>query len=178
MTRILLIQGHPHPAADRQGHRLERAYVEGAAQGGHQVRILQIASLDFARLRNSKKLDRDSLLPMLQSARADILWAEHIVLFSPLWLGMTPEGLADMLEQLTPDHSSGPATRSARVVVTSGLPAMICRLLFRVGALKAIRRHTLRLIGMGQVQETLIGSTSSPVDRWVNRLRDMGREAA
>lgn len=178
MTRILLIQGHPHPAADRQGHRLERAYVEGAAQGGHQVRILQIASLDFARLRNSQKLDRESLLPMLQSARDDILWAEHIVLFSPLWLGTTPQGLTEMLQQLAPDYSTQPATRSARVVVTSSLPAMICKLLFRVGTLKAIRHHTLRLIGMGQVQETLIGSTSSPVDRWVNRLRDMGRSAA
>lgn len=178
MTRILLIQGHPHPAGDRQGHRLERAYVEGAAQGGHQVRFLRIASLDFARLSTRQNIDRETLLPMLQNAREDILWAEHIVLFSPLWLGSAPTELTELLEQLTPDHSMQPATRSARVVVTSAMPSLVCDLLSRAGRLRAIQSRLPRLIGMGEVQQTVIGSTGSPVDRWINRMRDMGRMAA
>lgn len=182
MTRILLIQGHPHPASDRRTHRLERAYVEGATQGGHQIRTLSMASLDLSSMRDKSDLDRDELLPLLQAARDDIAWAEHIVLFSPFWLGSTPNSLKAMLAQLahtgTPADPAPASARTARVVLTTGMPALFSQLVFRAFSPKAIRRHVLNFVGMGRVHETLVGGGSLVLDRWVRRLRDMGRMAA
>jgi putative NADPH-quinone reductase len=181
MTRILLIQGHPHPAGDRHGHSLERAYVEGATQGGHQVRVLSIASLDLSGLRDQADLNREQLLPVLQSAHEHILWAEHIVLFSPLWLGSAPLMLKHALEELartsvTPNEAAG--ERTARVVLSTSMPGMIYRLLFRARSLKVLQNQILSFVGMQQVQETLIDRTGAPSRRWTKRLRDMGRLAA
>ncbi len=69
----------------------------------------------------------------------DIRWAEHLLLFFPLWLGEMPALLKGFLEQVArpgfafPRDGKNPLTqkvlagRSARVVVTMGMPALMYR---------------------------------------------------
>lgn len=182
MTRILLIQGHPYPAGDRHGHALMRAYVEGATQGGHLVRQLSVASLDLS----SDALDQQGCTP-LQAAIADIEWAEHIVLFTPSWLGNTPAHLKHFLNNL-PQQVEQPQTafqstvfrgRTVRAVVTTGMPALLYRWLFRSYTLRALHQYALQLVGgsAGHTQETLIGTPGLSQGSWTSRLRYMGRMA-
>lgn len=191
--RILLIQGHPDPSPRHFGHALERAYAEGAAEGGHELRILHVAQLDFPLLRGQSDWEEGDLPPQLAPAQADIAWAQHIVLFFPLWLGDMPALLKGFLEQVArpgfafkgertnPFMHKGLKGRSARVVVTMGMPALVYRYWFRAHSVKALERNILGFVGIAPVHETLIGGvgqlTPADAQRWLDRLRRLGREA-
>jgi putative NADPH-quinone reductase len=61
MTHIAIIQGHPTSGGGHFCHALAEAYAEGAFAGGHQVRFITVADLDFPLLRS--KADWDKALP-------------------------------------------------------------------------------------------------------------------
>jgi putative NADPH-quinone reductase len=98
--RVLLIQGHPDTAAGHLCRALEHAYADGARDGGHELRRVDVAQLDFPLLRSEQEWEHGALPAGLQQAQADILWSEHIVLFFPLWLGDMPALLKGFLEQV------------------------------------------------------------------------------
>ncbi|MEY3447044.1 MAG: hypothetical protein RIR45_1799, partial [Pseudomonadota bacterium] len=98
--RILLIQGHPDGLTRHLGHALEDAYAQGAQDAGYEVRRVAVAHLDFPLLRSQQAWEADTLPSTLVQAQADIGWAQHIVLFFPLWLGDMPAVLKGFLEQV------------------------------------------------------------------------------
>lgn len=160
--RVLLIQGHPDLAAGHLCRSLEEAYLSGARAGGHETRRVEIGALDFPLLRSQEEWERGSLPPGLQQAQADILWAEHLVFFFPLWLGDMPALVKGFLEQVArpgfafsregknPFGKKGLKGRSARLVVTMGMPAFIYRLYFRAHSIKSLRRNVLAFVGIGK----------------------------
>lgn len=50
--RIVIIQGHPDPSRQHFGYALAEEYVAGAQAAGHEVRTIEIATLDFPLLRS------------------------------------------------------------------------------------------------------------------------------
>lgn len=192
--RIVLIQGHPDTTAPHLCHALAAAYAAGAEEAGHAVRFIQVAELDFPLLRSQQSWEKDALPAGLQQAQADIRWAEHIVLFFPLWLGEMPALLKGFLEQVARpgfafEQEAGRASfakkglknRSARVVVTMGMPALIYRWYFRAHSVKSLQRNILGFVGIAPVHETLIGMVGNfkPKDgsRWLAKLRRLGQRA-
>ncbi len=190
--RILLIQGHPD-SAPHFNHLLAQAYAEGAVAAGHEVRTLTVAALEFPLLRSQEDWEKGTVPPGLQGAQADILWADHLVLFFPLWLGDMPALLKGFLEQVArpgfafhkdaenPFGAKALGGRSARVVVTMGMPAAVYRWYFRAHSVKALERNILGFIGIAPVRETLIGMVAgmSPatVARWQAKMRQLGTGA-
>ncbi len=134
--RIAVIQGHPDPQGNRFGHALAVAYREGAAQGGHECRIIDVARLEFPLLRTQDDWSDGNPPPGIRDAQQVIAWADHLVILYPLWLGSMPALLKGFLEQtMRPGFAlakSGPGMmdkkllsgRSARIVVTMGMPAL------------------------------------------------------
>lgn len=88
--RILLIQGHPDASARHLSHALADACAEGAHAAGHEVRNVDVATLDFPLLRSAQDWEKGVLPAGLVAAREAIGWAERIVVFFPLWLGDVP----------------------------------------------------------------------------------------
>jgi putative NADPH-quinone reductase len=191
--RILIIQGHP----DNTGpvhlcHHLATAYLEGADAAGHDTRVVDVAELDFPLLRSAQEWESGTLPPGLAHAQASIAWAQHIVLFFPLWLGDMPALFKGFLEQVArPGFALGRAGpreipakllsgRSARVVVTMGMPAAIYRWYFRAHSVKALERNVLGFVGIAPIQETLIGGVGEldheDVARWARKLRHLGAQ--
>lgn len=194
MTRVLLLQGHPDTDAPHLCHALAAAYAEGARAGGHEVRTLDVARLDFPLLRSQQAWEKGALPPGLQQAQADIAWAQHLVLIFPLWLGDMPALLKGFLEQVArPGFAfaadgernaftkKGLGGRSARVVVTMGMPALVYRWYFRAHSLKSLERNILGFVGIAPVRATLVGSVAqlaaADVAKWLVRLRRLGRGA-
>jgi len=138
------------------------------------------------------------LLPAsLKPAQADIGWAQHIVLFFPLWLGDMPALLKGFLEQVArpgfafnPEGSNpfgrkGLTGCSARVVVTMGMPALVYRWYFRAHSVKSLERNILGFVGfvgVAPVHETLVGSVDQlgegGVAKWKARMCALGAKAA
>jgi len=168
--RILLIQGHPDGGGRHLCHALEEAYAAGAAAAGHEVRHLRVAELDFPLLRSQEQWETGAVPPGLVSAQKAIERAQHLVLLFPLWLGDMPALLKGFLEQVArpgfafsrkgddPYGHKGLSGRSARVVVTMGMPALVYRWYFRAHSVKSLERNILGFVGIAPVDETLIGS--------------------
>ncbi len=192
--RILLIQGHPDPCQDHLCHTLAKAYASGATVGGHEIRVTSVALLDFPLLRSQREWEHDSLPAALRQAQDDITWSQHMVMFFPLWLGDMPALFKGFLEQVArpgfafAGDPMGPMTkkplagRSARVVVTMGMPALLYRLYFRAHSVKSLKRNILRFIGLRPVSETLIGKVgkadTNTVVGLIAKLEELGREGA
>ena len=192
--RIVLIQGHPDAQAPHLCHALAQAYADGATAAGHEVRQIDVASIDFALLRSQHEWELGLLPAVLKPAQADIGWAQHIVLFFPLWLGDMPALLKGFLEQVArPGFAfsteggntfgrKGLTGRSARVVVTMGMPALVYRWYFRAHSVKSLERNILGFVGIAPVHETLAGHVEqlgdAGVAKWKARMRVLGAKAA
>ena len=128
----------------------------------------------------------------IRSAQETIAWADHLVIVFPLWLGTMPALLKGFLEQvLRPGFAITSATggsswrkllsgKSARIVVTMGMPAFIYRWYFRAHGIKNLNRNILGFCGIAPVRETPIGmieaKNGSNRERSLARMRVLGRE--
>ena len=98
--KITLIQGHPDPKGRHFGHALADSYVRGALAEGHEIKVIEIAQIDFPLLRSQAEWNDGTTPPSLREAQAAIAWADHLVVIFPLWLGTMPAVLKGFLEQV------------------------------------------------------------------------------
>ncbi len=189
--RIVVIDGHPDPARERFCHALAGAYADAAEAAGHQVRRITVADLDVPVLRNAQDWAKGTATSDVRNAQEAIAWAEHLVILYPLWLGSMPALLKAFFEQvfrpgfaLKEEKGKGwPvglfAGKSARVVVTMGMPALIYRLFFLSHSLKSLERNILRFSGIKPIRESVIGSVESSAahrEKWLQEMRALGHE--
>lgn len=186
--RVTIIQGHPDPGPEHYGYALSQAYREAAEQAGHQVQEIRVADIDFPVLRSKADWDKGTLAPAIEHAQSAITGAEHLVLLFPLWLGGMPALLKAFLEQvLRPgfafDPKPGPGGgklkgKSARIVVTMGMPALAFRWYFMAHGVKTLDRSILKFAGCAPIRTTLIGSVEAggPAWRetWIAKVRKLG----
>jgi putative NADPH-quinone reductase len=191
VKRILLIQGHPDASTRHLCHALADAYAAGAASAGHEVRRVNVASVEFPLLRSQAEWERGPISPAVKDVQLAISRAQHIVLFFPLWLGDMPALLKGFLEQVArpgfafhkegdiPFANKALTGRSARVVVTMGMPAMVYRWYFRAHSVKSLERNILGFVGIAPVHETLIGQVGNLNEadgkKWLDKLQALGR---
>ncbi|MBI3776731.1 MAG: NAD(P)H-dependent oxidoreductase [Gammaproteobacteria bacterium] len=188
---ITIIQGHPDPSGKPFGYALARAYADGARAAGHTVRLIEVAQLDFELLRSKNDFYKGTAPPSIRAAQDVITWAEHLVFFYPLWLGEMPALLKGFLEQVarpgfafenSSDEKMGKKLltgKSARIVVTMGMPALIYRWYFRAHGLKSLKRNILGFVGIAPITDTLIGMIESDDARrreaWLQKMHILGR---
>ncbi len=190
--RIAIIQGHPDPRPERFCRALAEAYARGAAGAGHELRMIDVAALDFPLLRSQEEFERAAPAPAIQTAQETLGWADHWLIVYPLWLGDAPALFKGFVEQT---FRPGFALRyrekklpegllkrkSARVVVTMGMPAFVYRWYFFAHGLRNLERNVLNYAGVSPVRDTLIGSVKGldrqAAERWLATLESLGREA-
>jgi len=188
--RILIIQGHPDYHVRHLCHVLAQAYADGARGAGHAVETLEPARIDFPLLRSAEEWQHGPVPAQLAAAQGAIAHAAHLVLVYPLWLGEMPALLKGFLEQVARPgfaiaaESRNPLKagllggRSARVIVTMGMPASLYRWFYRAHSLKALQRNILGFAGIKPVRTSLVGGaaalTPQQVERWCAHLRQLG----
>ncbi|MGH8502724.1 MAG: NAD(P)H-dependent oxidoreductase [Gammaproteobacteria bacterium] len=187
--RITIIQGHPDSAARHFGHALADAYAEGAQAAGHEVRRIELARLDYPVLRAREEWERGQPPASIRQSQDSIEWASHLVIVYPLWLGAMPALLKAFLEQVFRPgfafeyRASGMPKkllkgRSARIVVTMGMPAFVYRWYFRAHSLKNLERNILGFVGIGPIRASLIGMVEGGQrkrERWIKKMRALGQ---
>ncbi len=193
MRQITIIQGHPDPACNRLLHAMADAYAEGAAAGGHEVRRVEVAKLDFPILRTKEDFEKGTTPEALKDAQDAIRWADHLVFLYPLWLGDMPALFKAFLEQtLRPgfafDYLAGGKIemhltgKSARIILTMGMPALAYRLWFGAHSLKSFERNILKFAGIRPVRRNLFGMVEGVSDtkrkKWLDELRRLGRDGS
>jgi putative NADPH-quinone reductase len=186
--RIAIVQGHPDPAGNRLLHAMATAYAEGATAAGHEVRRIDVARLDFPLLRTQAEFESGALPPALEQAHDDLRWAQHWVFLFPLWNGTMPALLKGFLEQIfRPGFAlqyrergfpkrllSG---RSARIVVTMGMPVLFYRWYFGAYGVRGFERSMLSFAGIKPIRESFYGLTGAGEKtraRWLAEMRRWG----
>jgi len=191
MKKILVINGHPDGDSSRFSSALTGAYASGADRGGHSIRRINLADLSFPLITERHTFESEPSKEIAEVQHA-ITWCDHLVVVHPLWLGGPPARLKGLFEQVfrygfaLPKPGSGKGIggllkgRSARMIVTMGMPAPIFRLVFGAFGVRAIERGILRLCGFGPIRRTLIGGVESISAEqraaWLRRIGRLGVE--
>ncbi|HET9446998.1 MAG TPA: NAD(P)H-dependent oxidoreductase [Steroidobacteraceae bacterium] len=191
---ILIIDGHPDPSAHRLVHALADAYRQGAEEARHEVRVVRVADLTFPLLRSQTEYEKEEPVEAVRQVQHLMEWATHVVIFYPLWLGSMPAMLKALLEQtLRPGFAFSAARlgrspvkflrgKSARIVVTMGMPAFVYRWWFRAHSLRSLQRNILGFLGFRRVRATIVGTAGSmsraQCEDWLATVRKLGQAAA
>jgi putative NADPH-quinone reductase len=190
--RITIIDGHPDPDSKRFCHALADAYAIGAQEAGHEVRRLDVGQIDFPILRTQREFEGGEVAPGIQRAQQEIEWANHLLIVYPLWLGTMPAMLKAFLEQtIRPGFAFGAARkgwpkkllrgRSARIIITMGMPAFWYRWYFLSHSLRSLERNILKFCGIKPIGETIFGMVEAVSDaqrtKWLEITRELGRKA-
>lgn len=190
--KILILNGHPDARPERLCTALANAYVRGAIVGGHEIRRMDVGAMRFALIRSQADFVDDEAAPDVQRAQADLRWADHLLIVHPLWLGGMPAVLKGFLEQvfrygvaLSPP--GGPPRgllrgKSARVVVTMGMPAFVFRWVFGAHGLRSLERGVLWISGFKPIRRVIIGNVEGATlkvrARWLKAMERYGAAAA
>jgi putative NADPH-quinone reductase len=187
--RIAVIQGHPDATKPHLLHALADAYAEGAVSAGHEVRRVDAAKLEFPLLRSQEDFETGTMPPALIPAREDMRWAEHWVFLFPLWHGTMPALFKGFLEHIfrpgfAMEYRAGGfpkrllAGRSARIVVTMGMPALMYRWYFGAYGVRGFERSMLSFAGIKPIRESLYGlafANEKKRARWMMEMRRHGQ---
>jgi putative NADPH-quinone reductase len=187
---IVLIQGHPDPDEGHFCNALAATYAQGAQEGEHEVRRISIAKIDFPIVRTKKDWETELPPSPVRHAQETILWAQHLVVVYPLWLGGMPALVKGFFEQVfRPEFGSQEGSRrsifarplrgrTAHIVVTMGMPALVYRWYFGAHSLKSFEQNILRFIGIRPVRESLIGTVEGKArrrERWLAKMQAFGK---
>lgn len=188
--RITIIQGHPDGQARHFCHALADEYAKGCEDGGHAVRRVEVATLEFPLLRTKEEFEVGRPPDSIRQAQEAIRWADHLVIVYPLWLGSMPALLKAFFEQVfrpgvTFQYQSGGkmpkklwSGKSARIVVTMGMPAFAYRWFFLAHSLKSLQQNILQFCGISPTKATLIGNIENMNEpqraSWLDEMRRLG----
>jgi putative NADPH-quinone reductase len=156
------------------------------------VRLINVAELDIPVLHSKAEWESTTVSDAVRAAQEVILWADHLLLIHPLWLGSMPAALKAFLEQVfrpgfAVDTTAGGwkkklGGRSARVIVTMGMPALIYRYFFLAHGLKSMVRNVLKFSGIGPVRTTVIGTVEGKYNgirsKWLPLMSRYGMHGA
>lgn len=194
MTRsICIINGHPDASSEHFVPALADAYVRGAQAAGHEVSRIDIGTLPVDFLHNQGEFDTPPDRE-IAGERGKLAAADHLVLVFPLWLGCMPARLKAFLEQLarneffiatTNDGAGWPAQKmkgkSARIIVTMGMPGFAYRFMFGAHSLKGVEKGMLRISGFKPVRHTILGGVEaagvSGRAKMLHKVERLGRQA-
>lgn len=195
MSRRILV-ADLHPARLSLSTALAQAYHSGAEGAGHQVRTARLSEMSFnpdfgqASFRNAPALEPD-----LEAFRENLVWAEHVVLITPMWWGGLPakaKGLFDRV--LLPGFAFDPrqrrmgvptpllSGRTAHFMLTSDTPAWAFWLMYGRALKRQVHRQILAFVGLKPVRHTHYSpvehSTPEIRARWISATRSLGARAA
>ena len=119
------------------------------------------------------------------------MWADHLVLIFPLWVGTLPAIFKGFLERVLQPDLVGPAKegrfvqplagKSGRIVVTMGMPGFVYRWYFGAHALNMLKRNILGFLGVKPIRSTIYGRVEAVGEArrkaWLAEVEAMGRRA-
>ena len=192
MAKIMIVVGHPQRTTFCEA--IGRAYAQGATSAGHDAKLFLLADMKFDAILHDGYRKEQLLEPDLRAAYETLVSCNHLVLIFPLWCGDMPAMLKGFIERiLQPDLIAREKTenamnwhifvnKTARIVMTMGMPVSIYRWWYGGYALKLLTRNILHFIGIKPVRHTLYGligtSKAATRERWLREIEDLGKAAS
>lgn len=171
MKKILLILAQDDQSLSAE---LMNRYKTTATNAGNEVKEIRLLDLDFDPILRGGYRSEQALEPALVNSQADILWADEIVFFFPLWWYAVPAILKGFMDRVLrsgfafkyregkPLPEKLLVGKSAKLVVLSGGPAWF----YAVSGNPAIKmmKTSLKFCGISPVKSLQIGDMSKKPD--------------
>jgi putative NADPH-quinone reductase len=190
--RILVVVGHP--ISGSLNHELASRYASAAEAAGGEVRVRDLAEDPPAYPASREQLRANEtelghLEVGVAEDIADLLWAEHVVMFFPQWWGTYPAVLKNWIDRT---FLSGVAFRygtglrwekllsgrTARLVMTHDTPGFYNLLAYRDAAIVSLRTATLGYCGIKTIGVTRFnpvkGSVAAARTKWLTTVAALG----
>ncbi|HVY87953.1 MAG TPA: NAD(P)H-dependent oxidoreductase [Hyphomonadaceae bacterium] len=187
---VCIIQGHPHGGGKHLCHAIAQAYADGARLAGARIRGVDIGDMDLPLFRDPADFvtaPPDRVVEAQNAIRA----SNHIVVIYPLWLGTMPAAVKAFFEHLCRNNFAIESDakggwpkqmlkgKSARVIVTMGMPAMAYKVMFGAHGVRGFESSILGMAGIKPIRETLIGGVGtlsrSQVEATLSRITKLGQ---
>lgn len=190
MSRIAIIVGHARK--DTYCEALGGAYRRGAEAGGHKATLFVTSKMMFDPILHEGFTTIQPLEHDLQVAYDAIMEADRLVFIFPLWLGTLPAIFKGFLERVLQPDLVEPSKKgkfikilkgkSARVIMTMGMPGFVYRWYFGAFALRMLKRNILGFVGVSPIRATIHGMieavTQEKRQSWLADAEAMGRQSA
>ena len=192
MSKVMIVVGHPQRTTFCEA--LGRAYARGATAAGHDAKLFIISEMNFDAILHDGYRREQPLEPDLRSAYETLATCDHVVLIFPLWCGDMPAILKGFIERvLQPDllaiegsHDRASWSilkgKSARIIMTMGMPGWFYRWYFGAHALKLLKRNILHFTGVTPVRSTVYGMVVGVGDeqrkQWLREVEALGHQAS
>ena len=188
MKNILIINGHP----DKESYNfaLMNAYKKGVLKSNFNLDEIIIRDLKFNPNLQYGYRKRTELEPDLVRAQEKIIWAQHLVLVSPVCFGGLPALFTGVFDiTLLPGFSFAKLEnsvwwtkllkgRSARVICTLDQPSWYYSLINKSPSHKSIKKLTFQFCGIKPVKITSIGplrlSSEKYRKNWLSKIEKLG----
>jgi NAD(P)H dehydrogenase (quinone) len=189
MAKIAIVVGHPCPGSYCEA--LGRAYLGGARAGEHDAKLFVLADMHFDAILREGYRRAQPLEPDLAAAREAFLACDLLVLIFPLWCGDMPAIMKGFIERIMqPDllalQADGTGSwkiykgKSARIIMTMGMPGWFYRWYYGAHALKLLKRNILHFTGIRPVRTTIHGMIDAVSDdtrkEWLREVEALGHE--
>ncbi|GGH38742.1 NADPH-quinone reductase [Mangrovimonas yunxiaonensis] len=190
MKRILVINGHP----DKESFNfaLSNAYTKGALASNAEVKTINIRELQFNPNLEFGYRKRTELEPDLIKAQEKLKWANHIVWVYPVWWGSVPAIMKGFLDRvLLPGFAFQKrpnslwwdkliTAKTSRIICTMDQPNWYYKWFYGNPSHNAIKKSTLRFIGVKSVNITAIGPVRLSKDKfrekWLKKVEKLGEK--
>ena len=182
-----------HPAKESLAGSLAAAYIEGAEAAGNEVRIIDLARIDFDPVLRSGYRGEQPLELDLVAAQESITWAEHLVFVYPLWWGAMPAVLKGFIDRIflpgfafkyrkdSPLWDRLLKGRSAQLLICMDTPRWYYRLVYRNSGHILMSRNILKFCGIKPVKVKTFGpvrrSRAENREKWLVSAEKLGRTA-
>jgi len=190
---ICLINAHPDASPERFCAALATAYETAAREAGHHLTRFELGDIDIECLGSAAEMATPPPQGPITQMQAAINAADHLTLIYPMWVGTMPAKLKALLEQLArgsfflaeSEGGGWPAQKmkgkSARVVMTMGMPVIAYRLMFGSASLRTMEKGVLGIAGFKPVRHDLCGMVEGSAahrERFLARIARRGAEGA
>ena len=168
MSKIAIVVGNPQ--RDSYCEALGQAYLRGAESGGHEAKLFLLARMNFDAILREGYRREQPLEPDLVAARAGLAGQRSPgVRVSALVRRHAGdhEGLHRARAAARPAGDPGAASgkanwkifkgKSARIIMTMGMPGWFYRWYYGAHALKLLKRNILHFTGVSPVRSTIYG---------------------
>lgn len=190
MEHIVIIVGHARTKTYCEA--IGESYLRGAVTAGHEAKLFVTSKLSFAPILHEgfervQPLERD-----LKTVHDAMIEADHLVFIFPLWFGTLPAIFKGFLERvLQPDwmaqskqgkHPRVLNGKSARIIMTMGMPSFVYRWWYGAHTLRMLKCNTFGTRGVRPVRSMICGNVEAggPERRrqWLKTIEELGRRGA
>ncbi|KYG72124.1 putative NADPH-quinone reductase [Roseivirga ehrenbergii] len=190
MKKTLIINGHPD--AESFSFAISEAYKKGARESNIEIKEINIRELNFNPNLQFGYRKRTELEPDLLDAQSKLEWADHLVWVYPVWWSSVPAIMKGFLDRvllpgfafskrekslLWDPHLSG---KTARLICTMDQPTWYYRLVYGSPSHNAMKRGTLKFIGVKKVKITAIGPIRLSKEdfrlKWLKKIEKLGQK--